>query len=68
MSRTNSTVDSADKRIGWSSLRGIARIFGKEWDSPMALDTLRRQNKPRGLMCVSYAWAKAAACGFDDRT
>ncbi|WP_240530276.1 FdhF/YdeP family oxidoreductase [Novosphingobium sp. PC22D] len=45
---------------GWGSLRGISRIFGKEWDSPAALETLRRQNKPGGFMCVSCAWAKPA--------
>ncbi len=68
MSRTNSTVDSEDKPTveydgpsgGWGSLKGIARIFGKEWDSPTALDTLRRQNKPKGFMCVSCSWAKPA--------
>ncbi|MET4292379.1 molybdopterin-dependent oxidoreductase alpha subunit [Bradyrhizobium sp. LB8.2] len=68
MSQTNSTVDSEDKHTveydgpsgGWGSLKGIARIFGKEWDSPTALDTLRRQNKPKGFMCVSCSWAKPA--------
>jgi molybdopterin-dependent oxidoreductase alpha subunit len=45
---------------GWGSLEGIARIFGKEWDSPAALNTLRRQNKPKGFMCVSCSWAKPA--------
>jgi molybdopterin-dependent oxidoreductase alpha subunit len=45
---------------GWGSLRGIGRIFGAEWDSPAVLDTLRRQNKPGGFMCVSCAWTKPA--------
>jgi len=45
---------------GWGSLRGITRIYGKEWASPAALDTLRRQNKPGGFMCVSCAWTKPA--------
>ena len=45
---------------GWAALREIARIFGKEWDSPAALETLRRQNKPGGFMCVSCAWTKPA--------
>ena len=45
---------------GWGSLRGIASIFGKEWASPAAIETLRRQNKPGGFMCVSCAWTKPA--------
>jgi molybdopterin-dependent oxidoreductase alpha subunit len=45
---------------GWGSLRGIASTFGREWDSPAALETLRRQNKPKGFMCVSCSWAKPA--------
>mgnify|MGYP001553649800 FL=1 len=43
---------------GWGSLKGISRIFGKELDTPEALDLLRRQNKPGGFMCVSCAWTK----------
>lgn len=45
---------------GWGSLKGISRIYGKEWASPASLDTLRRQNKPGGFMCVSCAWTKPA--------
>ncbi len=45
---------------GWGSLKGISRIFAKELDSPAVLDTLRRQNKPGGFMCVSCAWGKPA--------
>ncbi|WP_126172611.1 FdhF/YdeP family oxidoreductase [Altericroceibacterium xinjiangense] len=45
---------------GWGSLKGIARIFGKEVDGPEAFDLLRRQNKPGGFMCVSCAWTKPA--------
>ncbi|MCM2294587.1 FdhF/YdeP family oxidoreductase [Allorhizobium sp. BGMRC 0089] len=45
---------------GWGSLKGIARIFGKEWDSPAVTETLMRQNKPGGFMCVSCAWTKPA--------
>ncbi|WP_299816324.1 FdhF/YdeP family oxidoreductase [uncultured Jannaschia sp.] len=45
---------------GWGSLEGITRIFGKEWDSPDAVQTLARQNKPEGVMCTSCAWAKPA--------
>ena len=56
----NHTVEYDGPAGGWGSLRGIASIFGKEWDSPAALDTLRRQNKPKGFMCVSCSWAKPA--------
>ncbi|MBB5984426.1 FdhF/YdeP family oxidoreductase [Sphingobium lignivorans] len=59
--------DSSDETVGydgpaggWGSLQGIARIFGKEMDSPAVLETLRRQNKPGGFMCVSCAWGKPA--------
>lgn len=45
---------------GWGSLRGIASVFGKEWDSPATIETLIRQNKPHGFMCVSCSWAKPA--------
>ena len=45
---------------GWGSLRGITRIFGKEWTTPLATETLMRQNKPKGFMCVSCSWAKPA--------
>ncbi|ACL61626.1 FdhF/YdeP family oxidoreductase [Methylobacterium nodulans] len=45
---------------GWGSIRGIARIFGKEWATPLATETLYRQNKPRGFMCVSCSWSKPA--------
>ncbi|RED28009.1 molybdopterin-dependent oxidoreductase alpha subunit [Rhodopseudomonas thermotolerans] len=45
---------------GWGSLQGISRVFGKEWSSPAAIETLMRQNKPKGFMCVSCSWAKPA--------
>ncbi len=45
---------------GWGSLRGISSIYGKEWATPAALDTLAHQNKPGGFMCVSCAWTKPA--------
>jgi molybdopterin-dependent oxidoreductase alpha subunit len=68
MSETDTKVDRKDHNTveydgpagGWGSLKGIARIFGKEWATPAALDTLRRQNKPKGFMCVSCSWAKPA--------
>ena len=45
---------------GWGSVRGISRIFGKEWATPLATETLFHQNKPKGFMCVSCSWAKPA--------
>jgi molybdopterin-dependent oxidoreductase alpha subunit len=45
---------------GWGSVRGISRIFAKELSSPAVAETLRRQNKPGGFMCVSCAWTKPA--------
>ena len=45
---------------GWGSVRGIVEIFGKEWNKPSAIETLARQNKPKGFMCVSCSWAKPA--------
>jgi molybdopterin-dependent oxidoreductase alpha subunit len=54
------TVEFDGPAGGWGSLQDFASIFGKEWDSPAALDTLRRQNKPKGFTCVSCSWAKPA--------
>ncbi len=45
---------------GWGSLKGVARIFGEERNSPMALKVLAELNKPKGVMCSSCAWAKPA--------
>jgi molybdopterin-dependent oxidoreductase alpha subunit len=45
---------------GWGSLKGIASIFGKEWDQPSVIATLMRQNKPDGFACISCAWPKPA--------
>lgn len=56
----NGTVHYTGPAGGWGSVRGIARIFAKELSSPTVADTLRRQNKPGGFMCVSCAWAKPA--------
>ena len=54
------TVEYDGPAGGWGSLKGIAQIFGKEWDTPAALETLMRQNKPKGFMCTSCSWAKPA--------
>jgi molybdopterin-dependent oxidoreductase alpha subunit len=57
---SQTTVEYDGPAGGWGSLKGIASIFGKEWDTPAALETLMRQNKPKGFMCVSCSWAKPA--------
>jgi molybdopterin-dependent oxidoreductase alpha subunit len=51
-------VDYDGPAGGWGSLQGIASVFGREWATPAALETLARQNKPGGFMCVSCAWTK----------
>lgn len=45
---------------GWGSMKGIARIYAETSASPGAFDSLRRLNKPKGVMCVSCAWPKPA--------
>ncbi len=45
---------------GWGALRSLARIYGSADTEAAALDTLRRQNKPGGFMCMSCAWPKPA--------
>lgn len=45
---------------GWGSMKGIASIYAATSASPGALDSLRRLNKPKGVMCVSCAWPKPA--------
>ena len=45
---------------GWGSMQGMARIAGESHPSPMTLRSLGRQNKPKGVMCVSCAWPKPA--------
>ena len=60
MADDTSTVKYDGPAGGWGSLKGISQIFGKEWDSPEVIETLARQNKPDGVMCVSCAWGKPA--------
>jgi molybdopterin-dependent oxidoreductase alpha subunit len=43
---------------GWGSLRSLVRIYGEAWPTPAAIESLTRQNKPKGFMCVSCAWPK----------
>jgi hypothetical protein len=60
MSVEENTVHYDSQAGGWGSVRGIAEVFGKEWATPLATETLFRQNKPKGFMCVSCSWAKPA--------
>ena len=60
MSERDGTVHYDGSSGGWGSLRGIARIFGDEWNTPAVMETLAKQNKPGGFMCVSCSWAKPA--------
>jgi molybdopterin-dependent oxidoreductase alpha subunit len=43
---------------GWGSLKSLVRIYGEAWPTPAAIESLTRQNKPKGFMCVSCAWPK----------
>ena len=61
MADTDETVHYDGPSGGWGSLKGIASIFGAEWSTPLATETLMRQNKPEGFMCVSCSWAKPAS-------
>ncbi len=45
---------------GWGSLKSIAGILGRERPDAGVLETLARQNKPKGFMCSSCAWGKPA--------
>jgi molybdopterin-dependent oxidoreductase alpha subunit len=45
---------------GWGSLKGIAETFGETSSTPTSLASLRKLNKPKGVMCVSCAWPKPA--------
>jgi len=45
---------------GWGSLKSIARIYGDNHPPLSVIQTLSRQNKPGGVMCVSCAWPKPA--------
>lgn len=45
---------------GWGSLKGIVSIYQNARSSPDALKILTGQNKAKGMMCTSCAWAKPA--------
>lgn len=53
-----SNPDGKGPAGGWGSLKSIARIYGESWPTPAVVETLARQNKPGGFMCVSCAWPK----------
>jgi molybdopterin-dependent oxidoreductase alpha subunit len=54
------TPYDANSAGGWGSLRGVLSAFAQSHSSSRALDILRKQNKPGGVMCTSCAWAKPA--------
>jgi molybdopterin-dependent oxidoreductase alpha subunit len=60
MAEEEETVHYSGAEGGWGSVRGIGEIMLRERPTPGALDTLRRQNKVKGFMCVSCAWGKPA--------
>jgi molybdopterin-dependent oxidoreductase alpha subunit len=60
MADEKDTVHYEGSEGGWGSIRGIAEIFARERSRPIVLDTLRRQNKAGGFMCVSCAYTKPA--------
>ena len=60
MTDESETVHYDGSTGGWGSVRGMAEIALREKPSLDALNTLRRQNKTGGVMCVSCAWTKPA--------
>ncbi|MFC6622489.1 FdhF/YdeP family oxidoreductase [Novosphingobium panipatense] len=60
MAEEEDTVHYEGAEGGWGSVRGMAEIAWREKPSPAVLNTLRRQNKVKGFMCVSCAWTKPA--------
>ncbi|SMC51842.1 FdhF/YdeP family oxidoreductase [Rhizobium sp. RU36D] len=60
MADTIRNPESEGPAGGWGSLKSIARIYGDTLPPASVLQTLSRQNKPGGVMCVSCAWPKPA--------
>ena len=60
MADEKETVHYSGAEGGWGSVRGIAETALREKPSLAAVNTLRRQNKVEGFMCVSCAWTKPA--------
>ncbi|MDB6453019.1 FdhF/YdeP family oxidoreductase [Falsirhodobacter sp. 20TX0035] len=46
---------------GWGSIKSVARHLGGDKPAVGVLETLLKQNKPKGHMCTSCAWAKPAS-------
>ncbi|PNP96242.1 FdhF/YdeP family oxidoreductase [Sphingobium sp. SA916] len=60
MGDEDDTVHYDGAEGGWGSIKGMAEIAWREKPTPAVLNTLRRQNKVKGFMCVSCAWTKPA--------
>ena len=60
MAEEEDTVHYEGTEGGWGSVRGMAEVAWREKPTPAVLNTLRRQNKVKGFMCVSCAWTKPA--------
>ena len=60
MAEKDETVHYDGAEGGWGSVRGIVETAWRERPTPAVLNTLRRQNKVKGFMCVSCAWGKPA--------
>ncbi|WP_257557325.1 FdhF/YdeP family oxidoreductase [Sphingobium sp. CFD-2] len=60
MGDEDDTVHYDGTEGGWGSIKGMAEIAWREKPTPAVLNTLRRQNKVKGFMCVSCAWTKPA--------
>jgi hypothetical protein len=56
--RENATPESIISTICAPHSGRNCRRSAKEMSSPLAAETLLRQNKPKGFMCVSCSWAK----------
>jgi molybdopterin-dependent oxidoreductase alpha subunit len=60
---TDKTVETNEQpgpAGGWGSLKGMSKVFAREFPTPMVIETLMRQNKTEGYMCSSCAWGKPA--------
>ena len=60
MADEQDTVHYDGAEGGWGSLRGIGETAVREASRPAVLNTLRRQNKVGGFMCVACAFTKPA--------
>ena len=60
MADEKDTVHYEGAEGGWGSVRGLIETVWRERPTPAAIETLQRQNKVKGFMCVSCAWGKPA--------